>query len=80
MGILSVSFNNINLDNNFDADCPGSIILVRLLVWQSKFKKCKALKKYINDELMSIVWHPKIWRYFCMTEDEKKEIEPIFTD
>ena len=73
MGILSVHFNNINLDNNFDEDGPVSIILVRLLVWQRKFKKCKALKKYINDELMSIVWRPKIWRNFCMPEDEKKK-------
>ena len=35
-----------------------------------------------NDEenfRMPIAWHPKIWWNFCMAGDEKKEIEPIFT-
>ena len=27
---------------------------------------------------MSIAWHPKRWWDFCMSEDEKKEIEPLF--
>ena len=26
---------------------------------------------------MHVAWHPTRW---CMPEDEKKEIEPIFTD
>ena len=29
---------------------------------------------------MSVAWHPKRWWNFCMSEDEKKEIEPIFTE
>ena len=29
---------------------------------------------------MPVVWHPKRWWNFCMSEDEKKEIEPIFTE
>ena len=29
---------------------------------------------------MPIVWHPKKWENFCMSEDEKKEIETIFTE
>ena len=37
MGILSVNLNNINLDNIFDEDDPDAIILIRLLVWYSKF-------------------------------------------
>ena len=46
MGILSVNLNNINLDNKFDEDDPEAIIIIiRLLAWHSKFKKCKALKK-----------------------------------
>ena len=28
---------------------------------------------------MPIVWHLKRWWNFCMSEDEKKELEPIFT-
>ena len=27
---------------------------------------------------MSIAWHPKRWWDFCMSEVEKKEIEPLF--
>ena len=44
MVILSVNLNNIHLDINFDEDHPDTIILLRLLAWHSKFKKCKALK------------------------------------
>ena len=29
---------------------------------------------------MPIVWGPKRWWNFCMTEDEKKQTEPIFTE
>ena len=29
---------------------------------------------------MPIAWPPKRWWNFCMSEDEKKEIEPIFTE
>ena len=33
----------------------------------------------LNKELMQIVWHPKRWWNLCMSEDENKEIEPIFS-
>ena len=44
--IVAVDLDKINLvnDNNFDENDPGIIIHVRLLVWHSQFKKCKALK------------------------------------
>ena len=29
---------------------------------------------------MHIAWYPKRWWNFCMSEDEKKEKEPIFTE
>ena len=29
---------------------------------------------------MPIAWHPERWWNFCMSEDEKKEIEPNFTE
>ena len=79
MGICSVNLGNINLDNNFDEDDPDTIILIRLLPWHSKFKKRKALKK-ISEELLPIASRPKRWWNFCMPEDEKKEIEPTFTE
>ena len=29
---------------------------------------------------MPIVWNPKRWWNFCMSEDKKKEIAPVFTE
>ena len=29
---------------------------------------------------MPIAWHPKRWWNWRLSEDEKKEIEPIFTE
>ena len=29
---------------------------------------------------MPIAWHPKRWWNFCMSEDKKKEIDPIFNE
>ena len=29
---------------------------------------------------MTTAWHPKRWWNFWMSEDEKKEIEPTFTE
>ena len=34
----------------------------------------------ISEELMPIAWNSKRWWYFCMSEDEKKEKEPTFTE
>ena len=45
-GILNIDLNNINLDNNFDEDDPKTIILIRLFLWNIKFEKRKAFKKY----------------------------------
>ena len=71
---------NINLHKNFDEDVPDTITRVRLLAWHINFEKRKVLNKKISEELMLIAWHPKRWWNFCMSEDEKKEIEPIFTE
>ena len=56
------------------------LLFISLLSWHIIFGKRKALKKDINEELMLAVWHPKRWWNFCMSEDKKKEIEPIFTE
>ena len=39
------TLNNINRDNNFDEDDPGTIIHGRFLAWYIKFEKTKTLKK-----------------------------------
>ena len=80
MGILNIDLNNINLDHNFDADDSDTIILIRLLVWQIKFEERKELKRDLNEELMLVAWHPKRWWDFSLSEDDKKEIDPIFID
>ena len=49
MSILNIDLNNINLDNNFDKDDPGTIILIKLLAWHIMFKKRKALKEYSKN-------------------------------
>ena len=80
--ILAVDLDKINLynDNNFDEDDPDTIIHARFLAWCSKFKKLKAFKEKISEESMAAASHPKRWWNSCMSEDEKKEIEPIFTE
>ena len=81
MCILSIDLNNINLnDTNYNEEEPQTIIHVRLLAWQSKFEKLKALKKELNEILMLAAWHSRRWWNFCISEDEKKEIEPTFTE
>ena len=34
----------------------------------------------ISEELMQREWHPNRWWNFCMSGDEKKEIDPMFTE
>ena len=34
----------------------------------------------INEEIMLIAWRSRRWWDFWMSEDEKKEIEPILTE
>ena len=59
MGILNIELNCINLDdNNFNEDDCSAIIHVRLLAWRTKFEKCKALEKELNEELMPVGWYP----------------------
>ena len=59
MGIFNIDLNNINLDNNFDEDNSNTIIFIKLLAWNIKFEKRKALKIELNEELMPIAWYLK---------------------
>ena len=62
--------------------------MILVLLFSSDFwlglvnlKNAKHLRKLkIIEELTPIAWHPKRSLNFCMSEDEKKEIEPIFTE
>ena len=40
MGIFSIDFKNINLDDtNYDEDDPETVIHIRILAWPIKFEK-----------------------------------------
>ena len=60
--------------------------MILLLLFLSEFwlgililKNEKQLKN-ISEELMPIAWHPKKWLNFCISKDERKKTEPIFTN
>ena len=46
----------------------------------AKFEKPKECKKDISEELMPIAWNPDSWWYWCVSEDEKKEVDPVFIE
>ena len=78
MGIVNIDLNNIILAGNFDEEDSNTTILIRLLAWHTEFEKRRKLKKELNKELMSVAWHPKRWRNWCVSEDEKTERDPMF--
>ena len=45
-----------------------------------KAEKRKELQKELSEELMPVAWHPNRWWGWCMSEDEKKEIDPMFIE
>ena len=76
MSIFGVELNNINLDDvNFCEDYLETIIHVRFMAGCNRFKQRKAFKKEVNKKLMPIAWHPTRCWCFCMTKDQKKQIE-----
>ena len=57
-----------------------NVFHVRLLALHNKSEKRKTLKKELSEELMLLMRHPLRWWDWCLSEDEKKRMEPIFTD
>ena len=43
-------------------------------------EKRKEPKKELNEELMSVAWHPKRWWDWCVSEDEKMEVDSMFIE
>ena len=81
MGVRNIAHNNIDLeDTNYDKNDPDTTVQVRFLAWHIKFKKLKELKKALSEKLMPLVWRPNKWWDWCMSEDEKKEIDPMFIE
>ena len=50
----------------------------KLIEWYEDYKKRKAQKDSIKEELMPIAWHPSRWRDWCVPEDEKKETKKLW--
>ena len=47
--------------------------------WCDGYKKQKAQKASIKDELLPIAWHPSRWWNWCIPKDEKRETENFFS-
>ena len=47
--------------------------------WYDGYKKRKAQKAKLKEELMRVVWHPSRWWDWCVPEDEKKETEKLWS-
>ena len=46
--------------------------------WYDGYKKRKAQKASIKEELMPITWHPSRWWDWCVPEDEKNHTEKLW--
>ena len=57
-----------------------NLMKMKFLAWLIKFVKRKELKKELSEELMTVAWHLDRQRDWCKSEDEKKEIDPIFIE
>ena len=51
----------------------------KLIEWYEGYKKRKAQKASIKEELLPIAWDPSSWWNWCVSEDEKKETEKLWT-
>ena len=47
--------------------------------WYDAYKKRKAQKAKIKKELMPIAWHPSRYSDWCMSRDEKQEVEKLWS-
>ena len=50
----------------------------KLIEWSDGYKKRKAQKARIKEELIRIAWHPSRWWDWRIPGDEKKETEKLF--
>ena len=59
---------------------PETIVHIRLMAWHNKLKQCNAFRKDLSKELMPAAWHPTRCWDWCLSQDEKKKVEPSITD
>ena len=63
-----VTQQQLKLWRDYDDYCNDD----KLIEWYDGYKKHKAQKASIKDELMPIAWHPDRVMHWCMSEDEKR--------
>ena len=49
-----------------------------MIEWYDGYKKRKAQKAKINEELIRFAYHPSRWWNWCVSEGEKKETEKLW--
>ena len=49
-----------------------------LIEWYNGYKKRKAQKASIKEELITVAWHPSRYLDWCMSEDEKQGTENLW--
>ena len=81
--VMHVSFNFLSNQNSFFVKHISFNFFSRqnsFFIMHIKFEKHKALKKELSEELIPLVWHPNRWCDLCVSENEKKEIDPMFIE
>ena len=70
-----VTFKKLNLwyDDNYVYNDN------EMIKWYERYKRRKAQKASIKEELLPITLHPSRWWDWCMSEDEKEETEKLWT-
>ena len=78
--VIRVNYNNC-LKSSFVKHISFNIFSSQnySFVKHIKFEKRKELKKKISKELRLVAWHLNRWWDWCVPQDKKKQIEPIFT-
>ena len=46
--------------------------------WYDGYKKRKAQKAKMKEELVPVAWHPSRWLDWCMSEDEKSDVKKLW--
>ena len=62
----------VTLEEMWHEDFDDDDVVITL---RDAYIKRKIQKARIKEELMPVAWHPYRWWNWCVTEDEKKELE-----
>ena len=69
-----VTQQQLKLWHYYDDYCNDDKLIKRY----NRYKKRKAQKASIKEELLPVTWHPSRWWDWCIPEDEKKETEKLW--